>query len=214
MAAATVAAKPVVSTKPVVKTPVTTAAKPVMAAKSAAPSKPAAPVVDELAEYAAAKKKPPTASRNDASATPAQSATAPNESKFDASDALGVGLSIASIIPVVRGGRTLYQAGKKLYQTYKAAKDAIKNRPKLDRPGTVSGEGFVMRDFKDPNVVTKAPIKALPAPRKGDITDVVAKKKGGNVKKMAHGGSVKTSAHASKRGDGIATKGKTRGKMV
>jgi hypothetical protein len=214
---------------------------------------------------------PAAASRNDASATTTQSASAPNESKFDASDALGAGLAVASVIPIVRGGRTLYQAGKKMYQTYKAAKDAIKNRPKLDRPGTVSGEGFVMRDVKDPSAVAKAPQKALPAPRKGNVTDVEPKnmdsqslraaarrgdddaraerhrrgliergivkdtadknlrergnkylfaddgtllKRGGEVKKMAHGGSVKSSVSAaSKRGDGIALRGKTRGKM-
>ena len=37
-------------------------------------------------------------------------------------------------------------------------------------------------------------------------------RKGGAVKKYAKGGSVKSSA--SRRGDGIAQKGKTRGKMV
>jgi len=36
-------------------------------------------------------------------------------------------------------------------------------------------------------------------------------KKGGKVKKMAKGGSVSS---ASKRGDGCAIKGKTRGKLV
>lgn len=40
----------------------------------------------------------------------------------------------------------------------------------------------------------------------------VGYKKGGKVKKMASGGSVKASA--SRRGDGIAQRGKTRGKMV
>lgn len=38
--------------------------------------------------------------------------------------------------------------------------------------------------------------------------DVSGMKKGGKVKKMAKGGS------ASRRGDGIATKGKTKGKLV
>jgi gas vesicle protein len=39
-------------------------------------------------------------------------------------------------------------------------------------------------------------------------------KRGGRVKKMAHGGSVKSSVSAaSKRGDGIALRGKTRGKI-
>jgi len=38
-----------------------------------------------------------------------------------------------------------------------------------------------------------------------------AKKKGGMIKKMAKGGSVST---ASKRADGCATKGKTKGRMI
>jgi len=37
-------------------------------------------------------------------------------------------------------------------------------------------------------------------------------KKGGKVKKMKHGGTVKSSA--SKRGDGIAQRGRTKGRMV
>jgi hypothetical protein len=114
-------------------------------------------------------------------------------------------------------------------------KSAMKDRLRLDRPGTVSGEGFVMRDGKMvKDIATKAPQKALPSP----VTDVTAKtakqmaetnlrergnkflfaddamKRGGRVKKMAHGGSVKSSVStASKRGDGIALRGKTRGKM-
>jgi hypothetical protein len=207
-------------------------------AKTPAPAPAAAPAAAAPAARPTSSASAPAASRNDASTTTTQSASESNGSKFDASDALGAGLAVASIIPIVRGGRTLYQAGKKIYQTYKAAKDAIKNRPKLDRPGTVSGEGFVMRDVKDPSAVAKAPQKALPAPRKGDVTDVTAKtakqmaetnlrergnkflfaddamKRGGAVKKMAHGGSVKSSVSAaSKRGDGIALRGKTRGKI-
>ena len=139
---------------------------------------------------------------------------------------------------------------------------ATKNSLRLDRPGTVSGEGFVMRDGKIvKDIAKKAPQKALPSP----ITDVTPKnvnprsvtgsaredakadrfrrgleelsakqmaeknlrergnkflfaddamKRGGRVKKMASGGSVKSSVStASRRGDGIATKGKTRGKI-
>ena len=141
-------------------------------------------------------------------------------------------------------------------------KSALKDRLRLDRPGTVSGEGFVMRDGKMvKDIATKAPQKALPSP----VTDVTAKnvnprsvtgsaredakadrfrrgleelsakqmaeknlrergnkflfaddamKRGGKVKKMAHGGSVKSSVStASKRGDGIALRGKTRGNI-
>jgi hypothetical protein len=112
---------------------------------------------------------------------------------------------------------------------------ATKNSLRLDRPGTVSGEGFVMRDGKIvKDIAKKAPQKALPSP----VTDVTPKtakqmaetnlrergnkflfaddamKRGGKVKKMAHGGSVKSSVStASKRGDGIALRGKTRGKI-
>jgi len=53
--------------------------------------------------------------------------------------------------------------------------------------------------------------KKLSGPRKAsDVTDVTAKKRGGAVKKYASGGMVSS---ASKRADGIAIKGKTRGKI-
>jgi len=53
--------------------------------------------------------------------------------------------------------------------------------------------------------------KKLSGPKKSsDVTDVVAKKRGGAVKKYASGGMVSS---ASKRADGIATKGKTRCKI-
>jgi hypothetical protein len=39
-------------------------------------------------------------------------------------------------------------------------------------------------------------------------------KRGGKVKKMAKGGMTSKMSSASRRGDGIATKGKTRGRMV
>lgn len=59
-------------------------------------------------------------------------------------------------------------------------------------------------------------LKELPMEKKklgraaSDVTDVVAKKRGGMVKKYASGGMVSS---ASKRADGIASKGKTRCKI-
>jgi hypothetical protein len=59
-------------------------------------------------------------------------------------------------------------------------------------------------------------LKELPMEKKklgraaSDVTDVVAKKRGGAVKKYASGGMVSS---ASKRADGIASKGKTRCKI-
>ena len=52
---------------------------------------------------------------------------------------------------------------------------------------------------------------ALAQERKEEENKAGAMKKGGVVKKMAKGGSVKS---ASKRADGCAMRGKTRGKMV
>jgi hypothetical protein len=46
---------------------------------------------------------------------------------------------------------------------------------------------------------------------RGAQRDMPTMKKGGKVKKMAKGGSVSS---ASKRGDGCATKGKTKGRFV
>lgn len=48
-----------------------------------------------------------------------------------------------------------------------------------------------------------------PAMRRDGMQNIQTFKKGGKVKKMAKGGST-----ASKRGDGIATKGKTKGRFV
>lgn len=54
--------------------------------------------------------------------------------------------------------------------------------------------------------------------QQGDIARRIAEasgmKKGGKVKKMAKGGLVKASSSAGRRGDGIASRGKTRGRMV
>jgi hypothetical protein len=47
--------------------------------------------------------------------------------------------------------------------------------------------------------------------QKEDDGSPVTKRRGGKVKKMAKGGSV---SPASKRGDGCATKGKTKGRFV
>ena len=46
------------------------------------------------------------------------------------------------------------------------------------------------------------------------IADASGMKKGGKVKKMAKGGVVKAPSSAARRGDGIAARGKTKGRMV
>lgn len=98
----------------------------------------------------------------------------------------------------------------KFGKLFKGAKgDDVK---RLERPGTVAGKGFLARDYEG---AAKSGSKGTPKKQLGyskdaDVTDVTAKKRGGAVKKYASGGMVSS---ASKRADGIASKGKTRCKI-
>ena len=111
-------------------------------------------------------------------------------------------LTAAAIgIPAIRFGKKLFQGKKAL--------DATK---RLERPKTVAGKDFIARDYDGPAKATPkgSPKKKLGYSKDSDITDVTAKKHGGKVKKYASGGMVSS---ASRRADGIAIKGKTRGKI-
>jgi hypothetical protein len=78
---------------------------------------------------------------------------------------------------------------------------------------------FMFKGKKYTTDLAESKPKAKPAAGKklpgksaeGQMGDVMGAKKGGMIKKYAMGGSV---GSASKRADGCATKGKTRGKMV
>ena len=98
----------------------------------------------------------------------------------------------------------------KFGKLFKGAKASDAKR--LERPGTVPGKDFLVRDYEG---AAKAGSKGVPKKQLGykkdsDVTDVTAKKRGGAVKKYASGGMVSS---ASKRADGIASKGKTRCKI-
>ena len=98
----------------------------------------------------------------------------------------------------------------KFGKLFKGAKgDDVK---RLERPGTVAGKGFLARDYEGAakSGSKGAPKKQLGYSKDTDVTDVTAKKRGGAVKKYASGGMVSS---ASKRADGIASKGKTRCKI-
>lgn len=158
----------------------------------------------------------PAPAGSSASQIPSQSTKAPQGGeKVDSSEtsrnlenamnALGATAAIGA------GTAGLYKLGK-MYDASKKAKRALLNNPRLERPGTVAGKDFVVRDYEG---AAKAGSKGVPKKQLGyskdtDVTDVMAKKRGGAVKKYASGGTVSS---ASKRADGIATKGKTRGKM-
>lgn len=136
-----------------------------------------------------------------ASQIPGQSAKAPQGEKIDSSEtsrnienallATGAGgVGLAGLYKMFKGGKKAASAGRELVTS--SAKPA----------GRVSKTAEAAYDKLKKSSFTK---------KKGDdVTDVTAKKHGGKVKKYASGGMVSS---ASKRADGIATKGKTRGKM-
>jgi hypothetical protein len=102
-------------------------------------------------------------------------------------------------------------AKSKFGKLFKGAK-GLADAKRLERPGTVAGKDFLVRDYEG---AAKAGAKGAPKKQLGyskdtDVTDVMAKKRGGAVKKYASGGMVSS---ASKRADGIASKGKTRCKI-
>ena len=145
-----------------------------------------------------------------ASKIPGQSAKAPEGEKADSSE---TSRNIGNALMAVGAGGAAASAYKlkKMYDASKAAKQALLKNPRLERPGTVSGKDFLMRDYEG---AAKAGSKGVPKKQLGykkdsDVTDVTAKKRGGSVK-YASGGMTSS---ASRRADGIATKGKTRGKM-
>jgi len=102
-------------------------------------------------------------------------------------------------------------AKSKFGKLFKGAK-GLADAKRLERPGTVTGKDFLVRDYEGAakSGAKGAPKKQLGYSKDTDVTDVTAKKRGGAVKKYASGGMVSS---ASRRADGIATKGKTRGRM-
>jgi hypothetical protein len=118
---------------------------------------------------------------------PGQSAKAPQGEKIDSSETgRNVGNALMATGVAGLGALGAYKA-KKMYDAAKAAKKALSTKK-------------IGMDTKK-----------LSGPRKdSDVTDVTAKKRGGAVKQYASGGMVSS---ASRRADGIATKGKTRCKI-
>jgi hypothetical protein len=139
--------------------------------------------------------------RSAASKIPGQSVKAPKGEKIDSSEtsrnienallATGAGgVGLAGLYKMFKGGKKAASAGRELVTS--PSKTA----------GRVSKTAEAAYDKLKKSSFTK---------KKGDdVTDVTAKKRGGTVKKYASGGMVSS---ASRRADGIATKGKTRGKI-
>ena len=150
-----------------------------------------------------------------ASKIPGQSAKAPQGEKIDSSESsrnIGNALMATGV-----GGLGLAGAykAKKMYDASKAAKKASSSAKGVERPGKDFIDGLSTRDM----TAKKTPASKKKLERFGSgkdfidglsVRDMTAKKRGGAVKKYASGGMVSS---ASKRADGIATKGKTRGKI-
>lgn len=106
-------------------------------------------------------------------------------------------------------------ARSKLGKLFKGAKKAADKSPYLKElgmePKKLAGAGRMDRESQKADKAYDK-LKNSKFTKKGgdDVTDVTAKKRGGMVKKYASGGMVSS---ASKRADGIASKGKTRCKI-
>ena len=121
---------------------------------------------------------------------------------------------------------------KRIIELAEASKKAKKEGPyrrSLSIPNDVDYEGksgtgiFPMSSakFNETRAERKSASDHLQNMRDSETEDLIkreqiessqGKRKGGSVKKMAKGGSIKSSA--SRRADGCCTKGKTKGRMV
>jgi hypothetical protein len=136
---------------------------------------------------------------------------APEGEKIDSSE---TSRNIGNALMAVGAGGAAASAYKlkKMYDASKAAKQALSSTKRLEKPGTVAGKDFLVRDYEGAAKTASkgVPKKQLGYKKDSDVTDVIAKKRGGSVNKYASGGMTSS---ASRRADGIATKGKTRGKV-
>jgi hypothetical protein len=200
-------------TKPIITAPVKPAAPKPTASKPQATDKPSQYAGPMRGMRSDAGTSPPIAThfgpreeeRSAASKIPGQSVKAPKGEKIDSSE---TSRNIENAL-LATGAGGVGLAG--LYKMFKGGKKAVS-----------AGRDLVTSPSKKPSYMGKADDqkadKAREKLRKSsfikksgdDVTDVTAKKRGGAVKKYASGGMVSS---ASKRADGIATKGKTRGKI-
>ena len=114
----------------------------------------------------------------------------------------------SSLMGMAGAGAAALFGASRLGKMFKGAKKvASASRDLVTSPAAKSAMGKA-DDAKAAKAYDK--LKKSSFTKGDDVTDVVAKKRGGAVKKYASGGMVSS---ASRRADGIATKGKTRGKM-
>jgi hypothetical protein len=148
----------------------------------------------------------------------------------------GVGGSALKAVAPKKTATKAFGGLEKMTPAQRAAREAIDKKDAADYAKKVAREekGYSQSTYnrwdkeyrKDqglpPRKRGRQPEEVMPTQKEmaeKDVSDFLDKlseerggyKKGGAVKKMAKGGSVSS---ASKRGDGCATKGKTRGRMI
>jgi gas vesicle protein len=177
-----------------------------------------------------------TAAADSASAIPGasatQAATAASPERERLPEVTGMSNLEKLLVGTGLGGAAAGMAGltlkaRKAYLAGKAARAGARKRGDLKQQ-TIDEINQVRKADGRQQITSDAPVKAssdlkrqtidqINQARKADGRPPLADdamKRGGRVKKMAHGGSVKSSVStASKRGDGIAMRGKTRGKI-
>ena len=186
---------------------------------------------EELAASLAAAK--PTATTKEARQANIDQAFKPpsaeNTQKGLEAGTLGAGLAGSAALAALLSG-ALYK-GRKMYKAGQAAKEAsrVGAQKRADlKEQAIDQINQVRKTDGRPALDTGAPMKSRSDLKQKTIDEINqnrkadgrppladdAMKRGGRVKKMASGGSVKSSvSSASRRGDGIAQRGKTRGKM-
>jgi gas vesicle protein len=177
-----------------------------------------------------------TAAADSASAIPGasatQAATAASPERERLPEVTGMSNLEKLLVGTGLGGAAAGMAGltlkaRKAYLAGKAARAGARKRGDLKQQ-TIDEINQVRKADGRQQITSDAPMKAssdlkrqtidqINQARKADGRPPLADdamKRGGRVKKMASGGSVKSSVSAaSKRGDGIALRGKTRGKI-
>ena len=156
--------------------------------------------VDELEEYAASKRKmaePVVAAAGSGRSTGAGGASVEEEQTYKRKKSVDEAMKGPTAAEIDKGMEAAAQmlGGGASLTAIRALAKKLANRAKYK-----TTPGAPLQIANEPRKIGSEPLK-------------LGMKKGGNVKKMASGGSVKQSSSASRRGDGIATKGKTRGKM-
>lgn len=181
-------------------------------------------------DMAAASAAPAAAPRNGASAIPKATAPAgvsdgerlPEVTGMSNLEKLMAGTGIAGGLAGLAG---LGLKARNSYRAAQAARMGARKRADL-KEQAIDQINQVRKTDGRPSLDTGAPIKSRSDLKQKTIDEINqnrkadgrppladnAMKRGGKVKKMAHGGSVKSST-ASSRGDGIALRGKTRGKI-